>query len=176
MKELKGTGNGWPTCTPNAGNARNSASASDTCIKGGSSRFPSKTTNTSIPWCGTSSETPCGPDWSLARRTGGGEVSISVCGKHAGLCCAIGRCRSRPIGRSTSTCRRPRRNSNPFAKASVAEVLTAMPPGSSKRQSNSDYSQRSAAAAVLPGEMRELITMRILPNICACPLFVLGTC
>ena len=79
-----GSCSGWPTCTPNAGNGRNCASATGTCIKGGSSRFPSRATSISIAWCGTWSGTPCGPDLSSARRIGNGEVCSSVRGEPRG--------------------------------------------------------------------------------------------
>ena len=120
-----------------------------TCIQGGSSRFRWKATSISMPWCGTWSEMRCGPDSSSVRRTGDGEVCITARGKPTDRCSAIGRCRNRAIGRSTSTRRRRKPNLRPSADASVAEAPTAIPPGSSTLRSNSGCNRPSVVAAGL---------------------------
>ncbi len=163
----------WPICTRNAGNERNSASATDTCIKAASSRFRSKATNISMPSCATSSETRCGPDSSRARKTGDGEVCINECGLPAGRCWALGRCRNRPTGRSTSTCRRPKRNSRPFAAVFSVEVRTVRPAGSIRQRNSSGCTQRCALVADPAKKIIALPSACNFPNICACPLYLL---
>jgi hypothetical protein len=165
----RGSCSGWPTCILNVGNVQNSASATGTCIRGGSSRFPSKATNISIRWCSTSSETHCGPDSFNARRTGNGEVCANARARLVGRCCAIGPCRSRPTGPSTSTRPRPTRSLRPSANAFVAATPLATPFGPNRQQSSWGSSRRSVVAVALTKSNHESTTIRILPNICDCP-------
>ena len=166
-----GSCNGWPTCTHNAGNGPNFALAMGTCIKGGSSHFPSKAMNISTAWCDTWSGTHCEPDSFSARRTGNGEVCTNVHSRHMGRCCAIGLCRNRPIGRNTSTCLRRKRSLRPSADAFVAAAPSAIPSGPRRQRSNSGCNQHSVVEVALTKNIHELSNKRILPNICACPLY-----
>ena len=74
---------GWPTCTPNVGNARSFAWATGTCIRAGSSRFPSKATDISMAWCGTLSGMRYGP-----HSSSGGGLEM---GKFAAACAGSAR-------------------------------------------------------------------------------------
>ena len=140
----------------------------------GSSHSRSKATNTSIAWRGTSSGMLCGPHWSSTRRIGSGEVCSSVQERHAARYWPIGRCPSRPTGSDKSTGHRRKRSWNRSADAFVARVLTATSPGSNRRPRSSACNRRSIVAAAHAAVIREPTTVRILPNICASPLFPPG--
>ena len=127
---------GWPTCIPNAGNGQNSALAMGTCIRAGSSRFPSKTTSISTAWCGTLSGMLYGPRW---FRGGGLEM-----GKFAAACAGG----ARPVTGRVAVARAVRLDrasqhaadgsgiGSPSADAFVAEVLMATSPGPNRQPSN----------------------------------------
>jgi len=151
----RGSCSEWPTCTPNAGNVQNYASAMGTSIKGGSNRFRSIATSISIRSRDTWNATPCGRDSFSARRIGPGEACTNVLARQTGRCCAIGRCRSHPTGRSTSICRRRKRSLRRSDDAFLAAVLTATPSGPSKPPSSWAFNRRSAVAVALPKNVRE---------------------
>jgi len=66
-------------------------------------RFMQRITTISMPWCDTSSGMRCVPGSSSMRKAGDGEACINGHAKQARRCWAIGPCRNRPTGRSTST-------------------------------------------------------------------------
>jgi putative transposase len=60
----------------------------------------------------------------------------------------------------------------PSVDAFVAAALTAIKSGSNRPRSNSDCNQRSVVEVALKKNVHKPSTARILPNICACPLYL----
>ena len=136
-----------PICTRSVGNGRSYAWDTGICIKAGSSRSLSRATSTSSPSCGMWSGMLCGQDWFNAPRTGSGEVFATECAAESGCLCPTGRCRSRMIGRSTSTRRKPRRKSRPSDAAYGAEALMETRLGLSAPPSSLGYNRHFEVAA-----------------------------
>jgi hypothetical protein len=149
----------WPTCTPNVGNVQNSASAMGTSIKGVSNRFRSIATSISIRSCDTWNATPYGLDLFSARRIGHGEVCTNVRARQPGRRCAIGRCRSRPTGWSTSIRRRRKQRLRRSDDAFVVAVLTATPSGPSRQPNSWAFNPPSVVAAGPPKNVHESIAV-----------------
>ena len=68
---------------------------------------------------------------------------------------------------------RQKRSLRPSVDAFVAAVRTAIPYGSKRQRVNWDCKRRSVAVVVLKRTIHESTTLRILPNICDYPLYVI---
>ena len=135
--------------------------------------FPIEATNISTAWCGTWSGTHCGPDSLGARRIGNRAVCTREPVEREGRFWLSGRCRNPPTGSSRSTCRRRKRSWTRFADVFVAAVPTATHPGPSRPPSDLGYNRRFTAVVGRARAAPKPSVLRILPNICARPLYPL---
>jgi hypothetical protein len=99
-------------------------------------------------------------------------VCNNVRAKDAAHCRPNGRFPNRPTGSSKSTCRRRKASWRQFGDVFYAGAPTAMPPGPNKQPGNLACNRRFIVAVALARMPCKYTTYHILPNICACPLYL----